>query len=201
LLGRGTTTRETGPRRVPAEARGALAALRLALDAARLGARRVFHLPAEASASAALQRELAIWSQVRGLRFYQLDQEPERLVLRLLADRGGDAVALTRRFGLDRWLRLDLLGDVALRDPGRGCSPEAAPARTRRAARAVSELIIDCSRLRPLVLTGARTPGQRIAREVERRLIRRAETGPARVARGGLLLVVDGAAGREAAAG
>jgi hypothetical protein len=200
LLGRGVTSSESGPRRVPLEARGALAALRLALDAARLGARRVFHLPAEASTSTALQRELAVWSQVRGLRFHRLDQEPERLVLRLLADRGGNAVALLRRFGLDRWLQLDLLGDVALRDPGRG-SPEAAPACTRHAARAVTELILDCSRLRPLVLSGARDWGQPVAREVERRLIRRTETGPSRVAQGGLLLVVDGAAGRETAAG
>jgi len=166
-----------------------LADLRVALDAVRLGARRLFRLPAPEAVAETLVRELKVWSQVRGLRLHRLTRDPERLVLGLLADRGTEGVLLLRRSGLDRWLALDVLGDVPLYDPGRVGS-RALPA-SHPAAAAIGDLVLDCASRRPLVLCCGRRPGSPLAEAVVRRLVRRVlpvAADPRR--RGGLLLVV-----------
>jgi hypothetical protein len=182
--------------RVPVAARGTLASLRLALDAVRLGARRLFRLPRSPRLAEALLRELAVWTQVRGLRLYRLDEAPERLVLQLLADRGTHGAALVHRFGLSRWLALEVLGGVPLLDPERETTRAPAGGRgaDRRAARAIGELIVDCAELRPLVLYGGQAASRSgLARELLVRLTRCVATGggPTPAGRGGLLLVVD----------
>jgi hypothetical protein len=181
--------------RFPVTAKGTLASLRLALDAARLGARRVFRLPHSPRLAEALLRELAVWTQVRGLRLYRLDDDPERLILHLLADRGRDGAALVRRFGLSRWLALDVLGGVPLLGPARDTAhaPSARRAADRRAARAMVALIVDCSRLRPLVMYGGRVgPASPLSRELLDRLTRTVAAGDGKTptGRGGLLLAV-----------
>jgi len=182
--------------RVPLAARGALAGLRLALDAVRLGARRLFRLPRSPRIAASLIQELAVWSQVRGLRFDRLDHDPERFVLRLLADRGGSGADLMRRFGLSRWLALDLVGGVALPEPARR-KTHAVPVRRgadRLAARAIGGFIIECARARPLVLYGPRVAGGKPVADEVRHYLARHVTGEHELpptGRGGLLLVVD----------
>jgi hypothetical protein len=171
--------------RPPLAARGILAALRLALDATRLGARRVFRLPADPAIADVLLRELAVWCQVRGLRHYRAGDRPERLVLRLLGDRGGSAESLVRRYALDRWLRLDTIGGCPLADPARAAGPVPA------AGRAVTELVLDCARCRPLVLCFDEAKGSELMRAVERAVVdalRRASGSDVR----GLLVVRRG---------
>jgi hypothetical protein len=174
--------------RVDVTARGTLASLRLALDSVRLGALRVFRLPGSTRVAEGLLEELFVWSQVRGLRFYRLTDDPERLVLRLLADRGVHGAALVRRFGLRRWLALDVLGGVPLLDPARTrASPTA-----RFAARAIGGLITDCALHRPIVLCAGTEPGSPFVQALKRRLARYvAANDAAKNSRGGLLLVVD----------
>jgi hypothetical protein len=181
---------------IPVTAKGALACLRLALDAVRLGARRVFRVPPSPTVADALLRELSVWTQVRGLRFYRLTNDPARLVLQLLADRGADGEALVRRFGLNRWLALDVVGGVPLPDPARleTRGTPAGRAAVRLAARAIGDFVADCAGRRPLVLCGVRaSDGPPLVRELLRRLARDAAAGdgPAPTGRGGLLLVVD----------
>ena len=182
--------------RIPVTAKGTLASLRLALDAARLGARRVFRLPRSPRLADALLRELAVWTQVRGLRLYRIGDEPERLILHLLADRGADGAALVRRFGLSRWLSLDVLGGVPLLDPSRGTTRERSVghAANRLAAGAITAFIVDCAATRPLVLCGSRTATRSpFTRELLGRLTRTVTAGDKETptGRGGLLLVVD----------
>jgi hypothetical protein len=99
------------------------AMLRLALDAARLGAMRVFRLPARPSTRKSLIEEVRIWSQIRGLGYHRLakgtgtdTQKLERLVLKLLLERGSCSRQAVERFGLSSVIPLDLLGDVPILD-------------------------------------------------------------------------------------
>jgi hypothetical protein len=180
--------------RVPVTARGSLASLRLALDAVRLGARRVFRLPRSPGIADALIGELTVWCQVRDLRIYRLTDPPERLVLHLLADRGGDGAALVRRYGLSRWLALEILGGVPLLDPEGATAgvAEAGSDRVGPAARAVAALIADCAAERPIVLCSGRAEHKSaLARAVLRRMRSHASARPTAAARGGLLLVVE----------
>jgi hypothetical protein len=191
MLGRRAATVENLAR-VHATSRGSLAGLRLAFDAVRLGARRLFRLPVSTSAAELLLHELSVWSQVRGLRFYRLTDDPERLVLRLLTDRGAEGAALLQRFELDRWLALDLLGGLPLYDPARVAS-RSHPA-TRPAARAIGDLILDCAAQRPLVLCSGGRPGPPLVEAIKLRLTRDVNSGTTpSPGRGGLLLVIDDA--------
>jgi serine/threonine-protein kinase len=180
------------PTRVRVDARGALASLRLALDAARLGSRRVFPLVRHPQLTGTLLRELRVWCQVRGLPVHALTGDVERFVLRLLADRGGDAARLVRRFDLQRHLSLVLLGGVPLRDPA-----SRAPVRSRSSAvQALADLVADCAAHRPLVVCAQRTDDEsRLARALRKKLVRDAASRNRAVADGGgLLLVVAGGA-------
>jgi hypothetical protein len=71
LLGAGR--RWASPRRTGALCRGLRARLRLAMDAARLGARRLFVLPRGRASSRELERQAGVWSQIHGLLFHRLD--------------------------------------------------------------------------------------------------------------------------------
>jgi hypothetical protein len=199
MLGRSPVA-GAGRLRLRASARGTLASLRLALDAVRLGAYRVFRLPGSSSVADALLHELSVWCQVRGLRSYHLGDDPERLVVRMLADRGADGPALMRRFGLGRWLALEVLGGLPLLDPARARSRTTAAGRAT--ARAIAELVADCAEHRPIVVRGGKAHGSPLVQDLKRRLARHvaARGGPV-AAGGGLLLVVDGAWRDDAAAG
>jgi len=173
---------------VAVAARGTLASLRLALDAVRLGAQRVFHLPQPARTDDALLRELSVWSQVRGVRFHRVPGEVDRLVLRLLAERGANGAELTRHFSLRRWLPLETMGQLVLLDPSRAGAR--APA-LRPAARAIADLILDCASNRPLVLCFDRTADAPLVNAVRQQLVRVLDRTPPRTqAGGGLLLVI-----------
>jgi len=179
----------TAARREPPAlaARGALASLRLALDAVRLGAQRVFRLPESARTGDLLLRELSVWSQIRGVRFYRIPGDVERLVLRLIAERGADGANLIRRFSLQRWLPLETVGQLVLLEPSRGGMR---PRALRPAARAIGDLILDCAAHRPLVLCFDRTADAPLVNAVRQQLVRALDrTTLGMRAGGGLLLV------------
>jgi serine/threonine-protein kinase len=175
--------------------RAALAELRLALDAVRLGASRVVRL-SERQGARELLREVAVWSQVRGLGFHRLGEDPCGLVLRLVLERGRDAPELIRRHALDRALPLDLLGDLPLvdavrrRDPAPGARLAAAAA-----ARAIGGFLLRCAGNRPMVLHVERSVDDApLLRELTRRLADAAAraAGPSSDG-GGLLLLLEDA--------
>ncbi len=127
--------------------RGERARLRLALDAARLGARRIVALPPERTVRETLLRQVRFWSHVHGLELHDLECGVVRLVLRLLADPRIGGRALARRRVLERWLPLTTVGDVPLLDRAR------LPAQPSvEAARAVAAFVLDCSAERGLVI-------------------------------------------------
>jgi len=168
-------------------ARGALASLRLALDAVRLGALRVFRLPDSVETDDALLRELSVWSQVRGVRFYHVPGNVERLVLRLLAERGTDGADLIRRFSLQRWLPLETVGQLVLLDPSTVGMRSTA---LRPAARAIGNLILDCAAHRPLVLCFDRTADAPLMNAVRQQLVRALDRTTLEMQTGGGLLLV-----------
>ena len=176
--------------RLPSSARGELASLRLALDAVRLGARRVHRLPDEDEGGPRLRQELAVWCQVRDVSIHRVGERVDKLVLRLLADRGTEGAELVRRFGLTRWLPLSTLGELPLLDPAH------TPRGTRSfriAARAIGGLVLDCAARRPVVLCfdpGVRTRlSVTLRAELRSRVDGERDAAPRRD-RGGLLLVV-----------
>ncbi len=173
---------------VPPAARGALATLRLALDATRLGAWRVVHLPDSTGVADAWLAELEVWSQVRGIGLYRLEGDVERLVLQLLAARGGAAAELVERFGLGRGLSLDVLGGVPLLGAAR---PAKAGADGCANAGGIAAFIADCAAADPLVLHLRKAPG--LNRAVGLELLRRVDEAAGRGPRGqgGLLVVVE----------
>ena len=127
--------------------RGERARLRLALDAARLGARRVVPLPAERTLRDALLRQVRFWSHVHGLDFHDLSSGVVRVVLHLLIDPRIDAGSLARRHSLDQWLPLLTVSGVPVLDRARLRS-SASPSATH----AVASFVLDCARERGLVL-------------------------------------------------
>lgn len=171
------------------------AALRLALDAVRLGSVRVFRLPRAAGAGAALLSEVSVWAQIRGMRFHRLGgAAPEarrslaRLVVSGLVERGTEGAACARRFGLERFLPLRFVGGVAVLDrPDACCNPPLA-----EAASGIAEFLLVSNRDRPAVLFLERPArDEPLLGEVTRRLIRagRRRTG-LDPTRGGLLLLL-----------
>ncbi len=180
---------------IPAVGRAERAALRLALDAVRLGSVRVFQLPRAAGARAALLSEVSVWAQVRGMRFHRLGgaaQEARRSLARLvvsgLVERGAEAEACARRFGLERFLPLRFVGGIAVLDRPKECgSPPPA-----EAASGIAEFLLVSSRARPAVLSLER-PGrdEPLLGEVTRCLIRAAQRATGLdPTRGGLLLLL-----------
>jgi hypothetical protein len=136
--------------------RGDRARLRLALDAARLGAVRVFRLPRDAERAAACAREAAVWAQVRGVSHDRLDraafrQSIARLVLRWLAAGGHPLVLAARRYRLERWLPIALVGGVPIATPAT-VRPVACGLAASRAASAIAAFLLDPARATPAVL-------------------------------------------------
>jgi hypothetical protein len=185
------------PRRaVGASKGGDRAALRLALDATRLGARRRFIV---ATRTRELVREVRVWCQVRDVGFHQLGSGPadsERsladVILRLLIERGEGARSLMRRYAIDRWLPLRMLGDLPLRELNGAKHRNGRPSRSAGpAGRQLCDFILACSAARPLVLSVEPTvaPGT-LARAVLAELRRAVEPPrPPRPGTGGLLLL------------
>jgi len=134
----------------PLADRGERARMRLALDAARLGARRVVPLPAERMLRDALSRQVRYWSHVHGLDFHDLGTGVVRVVLRLLVDPRIDGGSLARRRTLEQWLPLGSVGGVPVLDRARVRSSP-----SPQATRAVAAFVLDCARERGLVLLAA----------------------------------------------
>jgi len=193
-----------GTPRAPASAfdsrrvgRATRASLRLALDAARLGAARLFRLPANAEEANALLLEVAVWTQVRGLELHRSGatrQGLTRLVLRLAVERGARGTAWVRRHGLSRFLPLDWLGDLPIFDPRHSDHdpPRFGGPALRSAARSICEFVWRCARERSLVIcldsaAGCDPLGREIGRRMEESVDR--SRGFAR-RRGGLLLLL-----------
>ncbi len=142
---------EAGPRR--AADRGERARMRLALDAARLGARRMFPLPRRPALRQALLRQIRFWSHVHALAFHDLGAGVLRLALRLLVDPRLDARALARRHALEQWLPIRSVTGVPVLDRASPQRPGGA-----RASRAIGGFVLDCANERGLVLLAPAAP-------------------------------------------
>ncbi len=181
-----------------AAGRAERAVLRLAMDAARLGARRRLALPASDGAAASLLREARVLAGIHGLAAHPLSSGGRaclgRTVLRLLLDRGADARAIVERHRLLAGLPIALLGGLPVWDrarDGADASCDAAP--LRATARGVAGFLLECSTARPLVLIAGRAAlADRMAREVTALLDRAIRDDPQpRPGRSGLLLLVE----------
>jgi hypothetical protein len=173
--------------------------LRLAIDAARLGARRPFALPARPTARRSLIREARVLAQVHGLRFLHLrggrrkgSSNLAQVVLRLLVDRGSGVRAMIAKHGLHRGLPLGLLGGLPVWDRLKATERGPDDAELRATARGVVALVISSARLRTLVLAveGA-AAGDPLARLVVEALGREWDNRSDR-SRGGLLALLPG---------
>jgi hypothetical protein len=197
LLGGRSGPRAVAPR--PIAGRAERAALRLAVDAARLGARRVLSLTGAGVRAESLLRDARVLAAIHGLSAHRLRPGGSsglgRTVLRLLLDRGGEARALVEKHRLHRGLPLGLLGGLPVWDRLReGADPTRDPDLRRAISRGVAEFLLDSSRFRPLVLIADRAALQDpLVREVTARLGRaiRADGSPD-TGRGGLLLLLEG---------
>jgi hypothetical protein len=189
LLGAVKQIAERCPR--AAADRAERAKLRLALDAARLGARRIFTLPRRLPESEALLREVLVWSQIRGLGFFRLRAGDDlcRLVLRLLVARGRSARRLTLKYSLHRWLPLGVLCGFPVRDLARSNGRELPGS---AGAREIGRFILDCSAAKALVLRIEERSADRLLAAVGEALRHALEPArPPRPGAGGLLLLVD----------
>lgn len=182
--------------------RASRARLRLALDAARLGAIRVHRLPAAAPVARALIAEASVQAQARGMRYHRVRGPAPaarlalaRLALCALCERGADAAAGARRHDLERWLPLRFVGGLPVIDRMRPDPPYAAGA-----ARRIAAFLVDCGRRRPTVLLFERSAlREPLVREVARGLLRAARR-PSALAPGGggVLLLLAPEASRSA---
>jgi hypothetical protein len=132
------------------EGRGERAALRLAIDAVRLGARRTLRLPVESDVASNLGRQARVWAHAFGIGFHDLRGGLVRSVLELLFERGAAAAAAVRRWRLDRWLGLSLVGGSPVVDVAR------APRLPPHAASAVAAFVLDAATTRPRVVLAPR---------------------------------------------
>ena len=180
--------------------------LRLALDAVRLGDSRVMRLPVAAAAAAALLNEVSVWAQVRGVRFHRLHGRARearlcltRLVLRWLAVLGCEAEECARRFALDRYLPLRLVGGYPVIDTPRIDEPPNPRDKIglEEAARGIGGFLLSCVGLQSTVLFLEREARREpLVRAVARRLVRATRRREGLDgARGGLLLLLDSGAG------
>jgi len=194
LGGSRVVRRPLGPR--PPD-RAERAAFRLALDAARLGARRPFPLPADPAARRSLIREARVLSHVHGLRFLHLragrrkgSSNLAQVVLRLLLDRGPGVRAMIAKHGLHRGLPLGLLGGLPVWDRLRAGGGPGNGTDLRATARGVVALMISSARRRTLVLAAeGGAAGDPLARLVLEGLEREWDNRSDR-SRGGFLALV-----------
>jgi serine/threonine-protein kinase len=176
------------------------AALRLALDAARLGARRPFPLPADPAGRRSLIREARVLAQVHGLCFLHLragrrkgSSNLAQVVLRLLLDRGRGVRAMIAKHALHRGLPLGLLGGLPVWDRLRADRGPDNETDLRATARGVVALVISSARRRTLVLAAeCGVAGDPLARLVLEGLERQWDNRSDR-SRGGLLALMPGA--------
>jgi serine/threonine protein kinase len=198
LLGAGR--RWASPPRPGALCRGLRARLRLAMDAARLGARRLFVLPRGRASSRELERQAGVWSQIHGLLFHRLDApagtDPSplsRLVLRLLLERSAESSTLVARHALDRWFPLKLVAGVPLWDRTLETSTLSRDERIlAHAASRLGSFLLDCSARRSLVIHVARdAAGDPLARQLIEQMISSFDPPAPDATRGGFLLMVD----------
>lgn len=185
--------------------RADVAALRLALDSARLGARRVHRLPAAANARRSLERNVRVLSQIHGAVFLHLragmgpsTSNLDRVVLRMLVRRGSQARALIAKHRLHRGLPLALLGGLPLWDRVRPSGELETTDRTslRIMARGIRSLLVSSAARRTTVLLVE--PGalqDPLVRELVSELHGDLGNGPDRCRGGLLVLVPDDAEG------
>jgi hypothetical protein len=126
------------------------AMVRLAMDEARGGGRRVLRVPARPGTWFSMRCEIEALGAVHDLRVLRVSRPYglSRVVLRLLLDRGRAAPTLVERYGLHRGLPLALLGG----SPVWNSLPQARPASLPALARGIGSFILDASRRRTLVL-------------------------------------------------
>ena len=124
--------------------------VRMAVDEARGGGRRVVRFPARPGTWFAIRCEIEALGAAHDLRVLRVSRPYglSRVVLRLLLDRGRAAPTLVERYGLHRGLPLAVLGG----SPVWNALPQARPASTERLARGIGRFILDASRRKPLVL-------------------------------------------------
>ena len=161
--------------------RATLAALRLALDAARLGGRRVLRAPPGAC------EEAAVRAQILGLPVVRLAPDLAACTLELLVE---------LRRGLARGLPLALVGGHPVRDPARWCEAAGSPAAREAAAAGIATLIGEALRLAPravLVPAPGAHPDPLLAATVER-VLALADRSPA--GGSGLVVVLEEVPGR-----
>jgi len=190
--------------------RSDLAVLRLALDAAKRGERRLLRLPADRRGATALAREARALAQIHGLAFCRIRGEGKhaetslgRAVLGLLGTEGR-ARADIEAYALHAALPIGLVGDLPVWDPTRagirGWGVEVDPG---RASRTIAAFLLEAASRRPLVVVVERCALRDplvsgVATEIERRVERPAAPD----ARGGGLVLLAGAlrSAREPAA-
>ncbi len=133
--------------------------LRLAFDAARLGAIRVFSTTCREPVMRALETQVSVWAQVRGLGFFALREGPLHgpnglgtLVMQLLLSRAATAGDRVRRHRLQRALPLDLLGATPVLDASRFDARRPASRCIGVHARAIRDFILESTAMQPMVL-------------------------------------------------
>ncbi len=175
------------------------ARLRLALDAARLGAIRVLSTTCREPVMRALETQVSVWAQVRGLGFFALREGPLHgpnglgaLVMHLLLSRAATAGDRVRRHRLQRALPLDLLGATPILDASRFDARTPASRCLSSHAGTIRDFILESTAMHPMVLwiesTTRRDP-------LVRRVVRLLETAARRMRGfelkpGGLLAVL-----------
>jgi len=183
----------------PAPSRSERASLRLALDAARLGAVRTLRLDGlDRETRRALARQAAVWAQVRGVRFYRLApagtslDAARRLALGLLAEDGPAALESLRRHRLRQPLSLEMIGDVALTAACPADAGRAGPPVEREAGRRLAAFLLERAAVRSLVLWIDADPETDALAAALARGVARARVPAGGPRRGGLLVVLSG---------
>jgi hypothetical protein len=194
LLGGNLTFKHGPPRPVP---RAETAALRLALDAVRLGRVRRVKLPWRSGARLETLRTVRVGAETRGLAVLPLGQGRcgtgiGRLVLRLLYAYAAQAHEIALRYRLSTVLPLAFLGGHAVWDRARAeSSAEPGPEETAAAAARVVSFLLEEDRRGPVVIEVRHAAlDDPLARAVIAELTGRVERDPATPPlRAGLLLL------------
>ena len=191
LVGSAPRKREAGMEPVP---RAEVATVRLALDAARLGARRLL------LASRGALEETAVRAQILGLPVTRLGPDLAACVLDLLVERGPGVADVLRRHGLAPGLPLSIFGGLPIWDRLRTAGAAGTTTAHERTAAGIAALIADAAgRIPRVVLVPGNTRGREdlLARTVEHvvRAVEREPSAPGRS--GGLLVVLETGPGRD----